>query len=159
MSSVNFSPFPENTLMPLSSNGLCDAEITIPRSYPADRVRYATPGVGTTPALVTCAPSPAAPCASSASIQAPDSRVSRPTRILGDDEPCGSARTTAAPSRRTVDGSSGNSPAFPRTPSVPNNRVTVDVFWSVFDTADSHLHHGRLDTRHAGMIRRVGVDD
>ncbi len=33
--SVNFSPRPENTLMPLSSNGLCDAEITTPASYPA----------------------------------------------------------------------------------------------------------------------------
>ena len=30
--SVNFSPLPENTLMPLSANGLCDAEITTPRS-------------------------------------------------------------------------------------------------------------------------------
>ena len=30
--SVNFSPFPENTLMPLSSNGLCEAEITMPAS-------------------------------------------------------------------------------------------------------------------------------
>ena len=30
--SVNFSPLPENTLMPLSSNGLCDAEITMPAS-------------------------------------------------------------------------------------------------------------------------------
>ena len=30
--SVNFSPLPENTLMPLSSNGLCDAEITTPAS-------------------------------------------------------------------------------------------------------------------------------
>ena len=30
--SVNFSPSPENTLMPLSSNGLCDAEITTPAS-------------------------------------------------------------------------------------------------------------------------------
>ena len=29
---MNFSPFPENTLMPLSSNGLCDAEITTPAS-------------------------------------------------------------------------------------------------------------------------------
>ena len=37
--SVNFSPRPENTLMPLSSNGLCDAEITTPASKPAVRVR------------------------------------------------------------------------------------------------------------------------
>ena len=37
--SVNFSPRPENTLMPLSSNGLCDAEITTPASKPGARVR------------------------------------------------------------------------------------------------------------------------
>ena len=30
--SVNFSPRPEKTLMPLSSNGLCEAEITTPAS-------------------------------------------------------------------------------------------------------------------------------
>ena len=28
--SVNFSPAPEKTLMPLSSNGLCEAEMTTP---------------------------------------------------------------------------------------------------------------------------------
>ena len=55
-----------------------------PRRSRAARVRYATAGVGTTPALVTDAPSPHAPCASSASIQAPDSRVSRPTSSRGD---------------------------------------------------------------------------
>jgi hypothetical protein len=32
--SVNFSPLPEKTLMPLSSNGLCDAEMTMPASNP-----------------------------------------------------------------------------------------------------------------------------
>ena len=31
---VNFSPRPENTLMPLSSNGLCEAEMTSPASKP-----------------------------------------------------------------------------------------------------------------------------
>ena len=36
--SVNFSPRPENTLMPLSSNGLCDALITSPASKPIARV-------------------------------------------------------------------------------------------------------------------------
>ena len=30
--SVNFSPLPENTLMPLSSYGLCEAEMTTPAS-------------------------------------------------------------------------------------------------------------------------------
>ncbi len=85
--SVNFSPLPENTLMPLSSYGLCEAEMTTPASYVPVRVRNATAGVGTTPTLVTDAPSPQAPCASSASIQSPDSRVSRPTRSCGDSVP------------------------------------------------------------------------
>ena len=42
-SSVNFSPAPENTLMPLSSNGLCDAEITTPavKSELAGQIRHA----------------------------------------------------------------------------------------------------------------------
>src|ERR1700722_13985824 len=39
-------------------------------------------GVGTTPALVTAAPSLDAPCANAASIHPPDSRVSRPTSNL-----------------------------------------------------------------------------
>jgi hypothetical protein len=34
-------------------------------------------------------------------------------------------RTTAAPRRATVGGSSGHTPATPRTPSVPNNRVDM----------------------------------
>ena len=37
--SVNFSPAPENTLMPLSSNGLCDAEMTTPAVKPWRGVR------------------------------------------------------------------------------------------------------------------------
>ena len=36
--SVNFSPWPENTLMPLSWNGLWDAEMTMPASKPISRV-------------------------------------------------------------------------------------------------------------------------
>ena len=47
--------------MPLSSNGLWDAEITTPASYAFARVRYAIAGVGTMPALVTAAPAPDAP--------------------------------------------------------------------------------------------------
>ena len=44
--------------MPLSSKGLCDAEITTPAVKSELPVRYATPGVGITPALMT---SPARP--------------------------------------------------------------------------------------------------
>src|SRR5947209_4531396 len=145
--------------MPLSSNGLCEAEITMPRSYAAERVRYATAGVGTTPALVTRAPSLAAPCASSDSIHPPDSRVSRPTRIRIAIVVGGSARTTAAPRRRTVDRSSGNWPALPRTPSVPNRRGAVNLFWSVFDTGDLDLHHRRLDARDTSMIGGLRAND
>jgi hypothetical protein len=54
--SPNFSPLPENTLMPLSVYGLCDADSTTPRSKSSARVRNATPGVGITPVSVTVAP-------------------------------------------------------------------------------------------------------
>src|SRR5882724_3159749 len=114
------------------------------------RVRKAIAGVGTTPALVTAAPSPHAPCASSASIHPPDSRVSRPTRNWGDAVPCGSARTNAAPRRRTAGGSSGGVPASPRMPSVPNNLL--------FATGHPYLDRVGRDARHAGIARRVGVD-
>ena len=61
----------------------------------------------------------AIPNASSRSIQAPDSRVSRPERKrAGDARP----RASAPPRRRMVGRSSGYSPAFPRTPSVPKRR-------------------------------------
>ena len=65
------------------------------------------------------------PRASSRSIHSPDSRVSRPaTKRTGTAGlSCRRARTSAAPSRRTVGGSSGYSPALPRTPSVPNSRA------------------------------------
>jgi hypothetical protein len=73
--SVNFSPLPENTLIPLSSKGLCDAEMTRPASNPIARVMYATAGVGMTPTLVIWAPAECTPRASSRSIHSPDSRV------------------------------------------------------------------------------------
>ena len=70
------------------------------------------------------------PRASSRSIHSPDSRVSRPaTKRTGTAGlSCRRARTSAAPSRRTVGGSSGYSPALPRTPSVPNSRATTCPF-------------------------------
>ena len=155
MRSVNFSPRPEKTLMPLSSNGLCEAEMTAPRSYPAVRVKYATAGVGTTPAVATSAPSLAAPWASSASIQSPDSRVSRPMSSLGGLTRRGNTRTSAPPRRRTVDRSSGATPATPRTPSVPNKRGTVK---SVSGTGDTHLDSVGYDAGNRGVGRRINVD-
>jgi hypothetical protein len=49
-------PSLEKNLMPLSSNGLCDAEITTPACRRNARVRYATAGVGTGPARYTSMP-------------------------------------------------------------------------------------------------------
>src|SRR5688500_7514393 len=111
--SVSFVPAPPKTLMPLSSYGLCDAEITIPASNPSVRARYATAGVGTTPALTTVAPSLVSPRASSSSIHDPDSRVSRPIT-----------------NRRVLDGPKGPSPLVngvfdgPKGPSPPVIRVS-----------------------------------
>src|SRR5262249_33873741 len=101
--------------------------------------------------LVMSAPSPAAPYASSASIQSPDSRVSRPTSRCGVALARGSARTSAAPSRRTVARSSGYSPATPRTPSVPKSLGIV-----LFATGDPDLYGRRLDVRDARVAPGVG---
>jgi hypothetical protein len=105
--SLNFSPRPENTLMPLSWNGLWEAEMTRPASKPSERVRKAIAGVGSTPALVIVAPCEQTPRASARSSQTPDSRVSRPTMSRSARACSGIARTSAAPSRSTVRSSSG----------------------------------------------------
>src|SRR5919204_25081 len=126
-------------------------------------------GVGTTPALVTVAPSPDAPCASSASSHAPDSRVSRPISIrTGRSPPCPALakaeRTSAAPRRRAVGGSSGYRPAVPRTPSVPKSRGTSwltpagPLFISISATVDSHLHRLRFDAYDACVTEHVDVN-
>src|SRR6185436_3795693 len=68
------------------------------------------------------APASRAPAVSAASIHGPDSRVSRPTTILGAP-PFRSANRVASerPMPLTVPGSRGNVPASPRIPSVPNS--------------------------------------
>ena len=70
-----------------------------------------------TPRLTGVPPPARIPAASRASIQPPDSRVSRPQAMRGDP-PISSAR--AAPRRAMVAASSGGVPGTPRTPSVPN---------------------------------------
>src|SRR5581483_11911066 len=67
--------------------------------------------------------------------------------------PAASARTSAAPSRRTVGGSSGYCPATPRTPSVPKSFG----IGSLLATADAHLHGRRIDFCHAGLLLDVDV--
>jgi hypothetical protein len=56
-----FLPVGAKILMPLSSNGLCDALMTIPASKSNSLVKKATPGVVMICADSQCAPSDAAP--------------------------------------------------------------------------------------------------
>ena len=107
--------------MPLSVHGLCDAEITTPAAIPRERARYATPGVVITPALSTCSPRDVSPIVTRSAIQPLDSRVSCPitTRAsaFARNRSCPSAR----PMAYVLSWVSGNSPAIPRIPSVPNS--------------------------------------
>jgi len=54
--------------MPLSSNGLCDAEIITPRSARIERVSIAIAGVGSGPTRITSMPAPVNPATSAGSI-------------------------------------------------------------------------------------------
>src|SRR5262249_35569421 len=99
--------------------------------------------------------------ASSASIHAPDSRVSRPTRIfIGGlapvlvEAPANAERTSAAPSRRTRGGSSGECPALPRTAAGPDNPGAA----SILATGDWDLYGRWLDARHSQVGCRSGAD-
>ena len=64
--------------MPLSSNGLCEAEIMTPRSARIERVSIATAGVGIGPSWSTSMPTEVKPAISAVSIMYPESRVSLP---------------------------------------------------------------------------------
>ena len=55
-SSGSLKPSLEKNLMPLSWNGLCEAEITAPASARRLRVRNAMPGVGIGPTSSTSTP-------------------------------------------------------------------------------------------------------
>ena len=47
--------------MPLSSNGLCEAEITMPAAAPRERVMCAMAGVGMGPSSITSTPAADSP--------------------------------------------------------------------------------------------------
>ena len=81
--SANLNPSAPKSLMPLSAQGLCEAEMTTPAWNPCVLARNATAGVVTTPALSTMAPAWRRPSASVAAIHGPDSRVSRPKKNFG----------------------------------------------------------------------------
>jgi hypothetical protein len=62
--SASFSPCAEKNFMPLSSCGLCEAEMTMPASARSERVRCATAGVGIGPSRRTSTPAATRPASS-----------------------------------------------------------------------------------------------
>src|SRR5581483_8022521 len=111
--SASLLPSLRNSLTPLYSGGLCDAEITAPRSSASS----ATAGVGSTPASTACPPAEATPLANARSSSGPEPRVSRPIRT-----PPPPAHTVAARPSRSTSWGVRSSPTIPLTPSVPKYR-------------------------------------
>ena len=68
ISSDSLKPSGPNSLMPLSSNRLCEAEIITPRSQRIERVSIATAGVGAGPSSSTSMPTEVKPATSAYSI-------------------------------------------------------------------------------------------
>ena len=106
-------PPPSKNLTPLYSGGLCDAEMTTPRSSASS----ATAGVGRTPPRTAVPPAETIPRANASSSSGPEARVSRPTKT----RPPPAQSVAARPSRSTSSGVR-SSPTTPRTPSVPKYR-------------------------------------
>ena len=108
--SVSFRPRLSKNLTPLYSGGLCDAEMTTPRSSASS----ATAGVGRTPPRMQSPPAEMTPRANASSSSSPDARVSRPTNTLAAP-----VQSAAARPRRSTSSGVMDSPTTPRTPSVP----------------------------------------
>src|SRR3954452_5961545 len=123
--SASLKPSGPNSLIPLSGNGLCEAESTAPMSARCSRTSTATPGVGSTPARSAIPPAEAMPAHSASSSSGPDRRVSRPTSTTGARSATPrsrTSRTAAEPSASASCGLRDGLFATPRTPSVPNSR-------------------------------------
>src|ERR1700687_6089517 len=149
--SESLKPMDAKNLMPLSWKGLWDAEITTPASACKRCVSAATAGVGTTPASKASPPIEQIPATSAASIMSPDSRVSRPMRIVHRPARfCWQADARARPRRNAVSTLTGSTLATPLTPSVPNScRVSA--------IATLHPLSGEHDQFHGGRIQRDGI--
>src|SRR4051794_23367728 len=131
MASSSLWPPRAKNLMPLSGMALCEAESMTPRSASRNAVRYATPGVGSTPTSRTSTPALARPAMTAAVRNSPEALGSRPTTASGrwPAKAPVSARTCAAATERSSASSAVTSRlATPRTPSVPNSRATVLLF-------------------------------
>src|SRR5215469_2990406 len=168
VASSSLNPSREKNFIPLSWNGLWEAEITTPASARMLRVRKAIPGVGSGPTSQTSTPIEQMPDSSAVSSMYPDSRVSLPMRILRRRleefrNTCASAR----PSFRAVSEVIGSRFATPRTPSVPNSLgclSIVAVNSLLFVDPDLHVDRVLLDQLHAvrqvdlhGKLVRAGI--
>src|SRR5215211_1665343 len=99
--------------MPLYSGGLCEAEMTTPRSSASS----ATAGVGSTPASTAFPPAATMPRANASSSSGPEPRVSRPTKTRPRPD-----QSVAALPSCSMSSAVRSWPTTPRTPSVPKNR-------------------------------------
>src|SRR5688572_13116603 len=115
-----------------------------PPEYPSHFVRSATAGVGITPAFCSVAGVRAKPFCRRSKIHGLDIRVSWPIRTFPP-----SFCPTARPIAVMVVAFRGNSPAYVRMPSVPNNFVPMRMTVAegrLLLTPDFYLyvHRGRL---------------
>ena len=125
-SSESFVPSREKNLMPLSSGGLCEAEITTPDDAWSSVVRNAIAGVGSTPARITSPPADRMP--SDERLLQPDPGAARVAphqeRRAVSRRAVRGRRRPHGPDRRRARRVS-SVPATPRTPSVPKSRPTA----------------------------------
>src|SRR3954468_4329147 len=128
-----------------------------------------TPGVGSTPPSSAWPPAAATPAASAASSISPDSRVSRTIRTWGWSAGLTAAAARPRPSARSA---VRNSPATPRTPSVPKSLRVIGLAvlarrheaaaWSPLALRELRALTGLLETRllallHACVAREEAV--
>src|SRR5919108_2108074 len=163
-SSVSLRPSRSKSLTPLYSGGLCEAEMTAPRSS----ARRATAGVGRTPASTALPPAETTPRANASSSSGPDARVSRPTKT----RPPFDQSVTARPSRSTRSGVRSR-PTTPRTPSVPKYRRAMRAtlalgplrrFARLLQPGLLPLHDPRVPREEARALERdpdarIGLDE
>ena len=137
ISSGSLLPSAEKNFTPLSSNGLCDAEITIPACIRSARTRYAMAGVGMGPDRSTSTPAADNPASNADSSIYPDIRVSLPISTVGRAPSirCQSEAASTLPAEyprcRINSGVMGSLPTRPRIPSVPKYLLVnlIDSQW------------------------------
>ena len=104
-------PSPSKSLTPLYSGGLCEAEMTAPRSSASS----ATAGVGSTPASTAFPPAATTPRPNASSSSSPEPRVSRPTKTRPPSDQSVAARPELLDElRRQVFADDARTPSVPK---------------------------------------------